>query len=126
MFNAHWFVYSLLFTQRGLRHCLSLGKGNARAFKSGMSDETRIPALFYVVLNELFLSAIGSRRNGDTIKSINMKILQKPNATVGQIVKDLEQIVLVEEIVLGHEIVPEVNKLDADMLLHNFIFVLCI
>ena len=37
-----------------------------------------------------FLSAIGSRRNGDTVKSINMKILQKPNATVGQIVKDLE------------------------------------
>ena len=43
-----------------------------------------------MVLNELFLSAIGSRRNGDTVKSINMKILQKPNATVGQFVKDLE------------------------------------
>ena len=29
-------------------------KGNARAYKSGMSDETRIPALFLCALNELF------------------------------------------------------------------------
>ena len=32
--------------QRGLRHCLSLAEGNARALVSGMSDETLIPALF--------------------------------------------------------------------------------
>ena len=31
---------------------------------------------------------------------------------------------LVEDVLLGYEVVPEVYKLDADMFFHNFIFVL--
>ncbi len=58
MFNAQWIVSSGVLYYALVQICNSVGfgiayprkMGNTRALVSGMSDETRIPALFYVAL----------------------------------------------------------------------------
>lgn len=40
------YILFIIYGQRGLRHCLSLGDGRYQSLIRGMSDETRFPRFF--------------------------------------------------------------------------------
>jgi hypothetical protein len=48
-----------IYTQRGLRHCLSSVGRQYQSLSSGMSDEFRFPRFFYVFLCETLKSVQG-------------------------------------------------------------------
>ena len=50
MANVHGFVYSNIYIQRGLRHCLSSEDGQCESLVRGMSDEFRFPRFFFTFI----------------------------------------------------------------------------
>ena len=69
-------IFSRIYTRRGLRHCLSSVGRHAKAYRSGMSDDTRDPALFYMAFaNNNCIFAIGiSERINPIVKMMMKKI----------------------------------------------------